>query len=328
MNTKRLGAAYRLAALACALASPAAASDAVPRILVLSAYPAEMVRLLADTRVTGTKAIDGKTFHLGVLEGHPVVLGLTGIGLVNAAATAGAAVADESFQVGRVVFSGVAGSSEFIGDVTVPTSWTDGRDTWAVDAEMLQIAREVAADPSLGLERCVPAPDPACLGDGATTGTPTPLCVVPEHRPRVVVGGAGRSTDPFGDRALPCVPHGGNVFGCEVCGSSDGRSSDAPRFAEGSLAFMDPALFQRFFEWGARPPGPYVTDDMETAVVARVAGARTAPLPFIAFRGVSDGQGDPLSLPGFPVQFFTYHELAARNAAAVTTAFLRRLPQL
>jgi hypothetical protein len=47
-------------------------------------------------------------------------------------------------------------------------------------------------------------------------------------------------------------------------------------------------------------------------------------VPFIGFRAVSDGGGDPLHLPGFPVQFFYYRQLAADNAARVTLAFLAR----
>jgi len=42
----------------------------------------------------------------------------------------------------------------------------------------------------------------------------------------------------------------------------------------------------------------------------------------LGIRAVSDGQGDPLHLPGFPSQFFVYRQLAANNAAAVTRAFL------
>lgn len=40
-------------------------------------------------------------------------------------------------------------------------------------------------------------------------------------------------------------------------------------------------------------------------------------------RGMSDGPGDPLHLPGFPVQFFVYKQIAANNAARVTEAFLQ-----
>jgi nucleoside phosphorylase len=47
-------------------------------------------------------------------------------------------------------------------------------------------------------------------------------------------------------------------------------------------------------------------------------------VPFLGIRGVSDGLGDPLRLPGFPAQFYVYRQLAADNAAATTVAFLRR----
>jgi nucleoside phosphorylase len=60
---------------------------------------------------------------------------------------------------------------------------------------------------------------------------------------------------------------------------------------------------------------------METAAIARVAAEKH--VRFIAFRGVSDGRGDPLMLPPVPyLQFSVYQQLAADNAAAVTLAFL------
>ena len=59
---------------------------------------------------------------------------------------------------------------------------------------------------------------------------------------------------------------------------------------------------------------------METAAVARVAAEKH--VPFIGFRALSDGLGDPLMLPGFPAQFFVYRQYAAENAAAVELAFL------
>jgi len=120
---------------------------------------------------------------------------------------------------------------------------------------------------------------------------PGPLVCL-DHPPRIVAGGSGESADPFGGRAFPCTPGGGPIFGCE-------------------------ALRARPLVSDALPPDAM---DMETAAVARVAG--DAGVPYIAFRGVSDGSGDPLGLPGFPAQFFAYYRLAAENAAAVTTAFL------
>jgi nucleoside phosphorylase len=49
-------------------------------------------------------------------------------------------------------------------------------------------------------------------------------------------------------------------------------------------------------------------------------------VPFLGLRGVSDGGGDALGLPGFPFQFFYYRQLAADNAAAATLAFLAAWP--
>ena len=54
--------------------------------------------------------------------------------------------------------------------------------------------------------------------------------------------------------------------------------------------------------------------DMETAAAQTVADAHG--VPFLGVRGISDGQGDPLHLPGFPVSFFYYKQLAAGNAAS------------
>jgi nucleoside phosphorylase len=65
--------------------------------------------------------------------------------------------------------------------------------------------------------------------------------------------------------------------------------------------------------------------DEETAAVAEVAAQHG--VPFLGIRAVSDGHGDPLHLPGFPSQFFVYRQLAANNAAAVTTAFIERWGQ-
>ena len=58
--------------------------------------------------------------------------------------------------------------------------------------------------------------------------------------------------------------------------------------------------------------------------MAAVAAAHG--VPFLIVRGVSDGAGDPLGLPGFPAQFFAYYRLAADNAATVVMRLLETLP--
>lgn len=149
------------------------------------------------------------------------------------------------------------------------------------------------------------ATDPAWLDiAAAVAATPPPLerctAVPPEppgslvclaEAPTVLVGVRGRSDDPFGGRPFPCDPAGDEVSGCDVRGAR----------AEISAV---------------------VTQDMETAAVARAAARRH--IAFVAVRAVSDGHGDPLGLPGFPAQFFVYYRLAAGNAAAVTLALVER----
>jgi nucleoside phosphorylase len=115
-----------------------------------------------------------------------------------------------------------------------------------------------------------------------------PVCM-PE-KPAIRVGGVGESDDPFDGTQVDCIPGSNDVFGCDILAAATQDS---------------------------------VVGDMETAAIAREAVARG--VPFIAFRAVSDGAGDPLGLPGFPTQFFAYYPLAARNAAAATIGFLGRL---
>src|SRR5437016_2464479 len=88
-----------------------------PRVVVLSAFPAEMAPLLAQTTIHDTMMIAGHKFRIGVLGAIPVVVGLTGIGLANAAMTTHAVL--EQFTVAGVVFSGVANSTHPIGSVVV-----------------------------------------------------------------------------------------------------------------------------------------------------------------------------------------------------------------
>jgi adenosylhomocysteine nucleosidase len=155
-----------------------------------------------------------------------------------------------------------------------------------------------AADPQLvtlarklktvKLERCTSLP-----------ATGEQVCM--RHRPRIFVGGRGESGDPFGGTPFPCQMDNHDVFGCDVAN----LAASAPR----AKAVPDP-----------------VAQDMETAAVARVAQARG--IPWVAFRGVSDGAGDPLDLPGFPTQFFAYYDLAAVNSAEGAAKLLGKIARV
>ncbi|HEX6132006.1 MAG TPA: hypothetical protein VF044_09760, partial [Actinomycetota bacterium] len=230
----------------------------------------------------------GRRWHLGRLGGVRVVLGLMGIGLVNAEAAARSVAG--ALDVAGVVVSGVAGSPHRIGDVVVPASWIlrDGKRAYRANPALLALAERAAEAVAGGLEQCALVPPAG----------PDPVTVCMPHAPVVVVGGRGVSGDPFGGGAFPCTPGGGEVFGCEVPGDAA----------------------------AARTPRVPVAEDMETAAVARVA--REQRLPFLGVRGVSDGAGDPLGDREFPAQFFDYYRLAADNAARVTRAVVGDLGRI
>jgi len=279
--------ALAIAALACGSDD----GDGAAPILVLSAFPAEMAPLLESATVSEIVVVDERPWRIGEINGTPVVIGLTGIGLVNAEHATRSAL--DHFAVRAIVFSGVAGSPRRIGDVVAPEEWSlpdDG--PYDVEETFLSIAGDVA-DAGVVYDRCTVLP--------AEPGS-EPVCL--EHAPALFVGGSGESDDPFGGTALPCVPGGDDVFGCDVATAPTAARDNAGGTTKG--ATTEPAAV-----------------DMESAAAAREAAARG--LPFIAFRGVSDGTGDPLMLPGFPAQFFAYYRLAGRNAAIATIAFLDRL---
>jgi len=298
-----------------------------PRILVLSAMPVELGAVLArleavvpPTKLT-TQTVAGHDYYVGSFHGASIVATMTGIGPVNAKKATDAAFAAFACHghtaIRAVVFSGVAGG-DFIGNVVVPAKWTydKGAHLYPVNDRMLAVARKIAASVKPKLLTTAPAGDPAC---GCVTSPDAVTTVAVTHAPAVEVGGTGETTDPFSGRALPCVPGGGDVFGCTPCAAQTDAARDGAAFAPGVVPFADPAFFTGYFASSATGPG-YVAEDEETGVVAAAANKRG--VPFLGFRAVSDGAGDPLNLPGFPAQFFYYRQLAADNAAIATVAFL------
>jgi nucleoside phosphorylase len=267
-------------------------------IAVVSALPAEMVPIVARVQVAESRVVERWRLRRGQLGAREVVLLVTGVGMVNAENAM--RVLLEQFEVGGVVVSGVAGSRERIGDVIVPGVWRlpDGSE-FPVEARWLTVARSIGERSQVTFDECTEIPDrpaapPVCLG----------------RQPALIVGGVGSTNDPFGGQAAPCERGGGELLGCDV----------EPLDASPSTVALGPQQSGRLVRSAEQP----VVTDMETAVIARAAARRG--LPFIAFRAVSDGAGDPLGLPGFPAQFFVYYRLAARNAAAATLAFLQALP--
>jgi adenosylhomocysteine nucleosidase len=266
-----------------------------PSIVVLSAFPAELSYLVTSAEIDATGEIEGKTYYRGRLDGVRVILGLTGIGIINARNTARTVLA--SVEVAGVVMSGVAGSSHRIGDVVVAADWVEqGRKrAFPANAALRALARRAETTLAAPLEKCTPVPP--------TSADASVVCLF--HDPVIVRGGRGVSGDPFGGNVFPCTPGAGEIFGCEL---------PLPLLAGASVGRLGP-----------QEVAP-VAEDMETAAVARVAAQRN--VPFLGVRAVSDGAGDPLGDRGFPAQFFDYYRLAARNAGIVTRAVVAEVGRL
>jgi adenosylhomocysteine nucleosidase len=288
------------------LASPAFAQgmDARPRIAVMSAFDTELVALRAAATISETRVVNGRTWFLGTLGGHDVVLLLSGFSMVNAAMTTQALL--DRIPIRAIVFSGIAGGVNpglDVGDVTVPAQWgnyqenvfaretpsgfapsrvttdfpgfgmmfTQGTSVTVPGAPADSLARRFwfpADTLALRIAREVAARVPLarCTTDGS--------CL--PHQPRVVVGGNGVSGPTFVDNAA-------------------------------------------YREWSWRT---FRADalDMETAAVAVVAHENH--VPYVAFRSLSDLAGGEAG----PNVARTFGRLAAANSAAVVIEFLRAYP--
>jgi nucleoside phosphorylase len=291
------------------------------RTLVLSAFPAEADAVLSRTTLDPNPVVvaDRRHFYLGTMSGQKVIVAMTGIGLVNATRTAEAAfdrfTCASSVAVGAVVFSGVAGGGANlkIADVAIPARWTsdEGATFRPVDPGMLATAQTL----SVALENINTLGNPTCLCKNAPVVRLNNL----GRMPRLVVGGDGASSDNNNGQAFPCIPNGGDVFGCQPCSAPDRSLFYTGNFFQAAGPFLKNALISNL-NIATQDPA-FDAMDNETAAAQAVADAHG--VPFLGLRGISDGQGDPLHLPPFPVSFFYYKQIAANNAARATAAFMR-----
>ena len=274
------------------------------RTLVLAAFPAEADAVLSQTTLDPDPVVvaDRRHFYLGSIGGEKVIVAMTGIGLVNA--TDATETACARFSVGAVVFSGVAGGGgrTKIADVTVPARWTlnNGTTFRPVDPGMLAAAEKLI----VALESVARR-------------------INLRRQPRLIVGGDGYSWDNNNGVAFPCIPGGGDVFGCQPRTAPNRSRRYTGNFAQAALPWLRSALISNMNIVSTADPA-FDATDMETAAAQAVADAHG--VPFIGIRAITDGSGDPLHLPGFPFQFFYYKRIAANNAAHVTSAFLREWP--
>lgn len=305
--------ALRLLLVCCLALIPVAsqaasrAIDGTPRIALLSAYEPEWTALRAAIEAPVSHRENGVDMITGRVEGHDVVLVLTGMSMVNAAMTAQMAI--DRFNLTSMVFSGIAGGvdpSLNIGDVVVAERWgeyldvilaretTPGHFTlpkWAqkdqdypnfamVFPRGVSVAREGHDKPVR--QFWFPVDDKLLAVARAAAGQATLNKCLPDntclsHAPKVVVGGNGVS----------------------------------------GTAFVDNANFRTF---AFKTFGAQVLD-MESAAVAHVASMNA--VPYLAFRSLSDLAGGG---PGENEEE-TFEHLASENSVAVLRAFLKALPQ-
>jgi nucleoside phosphorylase len=268
------------------------------RTLVLSAFPGEADAVLSHTTLDPDPVVvaDRRHFYLG---------SMTGIGLRNATDTTEAAFArfgsGPAITIDAVIFSGVAGGGgrTSIADVAVPARWTlDGGTTFhSVDAGMLATVEKLFV---------------------ALENVAGPIKL--RHSPQVFTGGDGCSWDNNNGMAFPCIPHGGSVFGCQPRGVPSRSLLYSGNFFRATGPWLRRALISNLNIVSTSDPA-FDATDMETAAAQAVVD--THRVPFVGIRGITDGPGDPLHLPGFPFQFFRYKQIAAKNAARVTAAFLQ-----
>jgi nucleoside phosphorylase len=277
-------------------ATAAAERRGLPHVAIVSAYPAELAPIVAATAIETTVQIDARPYYAGRLAGVRVLLGLTGIGIVNATTAAESLLARPGIVA--LLMSGTAGTRHHIGDVVLASELVEsGRQgIFHANPALLALARRGVTALPEPLERCTPVPP-------GPADSPF-VCLL--FAPTVVFGGRAVSGDVFGDMALPCTPGGGEIFGCELPLPAASGAGGEPTPLQ-AISTQD-------------------VEDNESAAVARVAARHQ--VPFLAVRAGSDGGGDPLGDRGFPTQFFDYYRLAANNAGNVTAAIVAELGRL
>jgi len=289
---------------ACVATRPVIARlDATPRLAVISAFDAELDRLRSAAVITGTEVVNGRTHYLGKLEGHDVVLLLSGYSMVNAAMTTQALF--DRFTVKGIIFSGIAGGVNpglQVGDVTVPAQWGNYQES--------HFGRETAS----GF-------DPGRSSDHFRNFG----MIFPRSSSVPLLGGEADRLEkrfwfPVDAAALQTAGLFAGSVKLKRC-TFDGECLEKePRLVVGGNGvsgptFVDNAAYRRW-TWETFQADAL---DMETAAVAHVAYVNR--VPYVAFRSLSDlAGGGPGKNEGK-----LFGKLAADNSAAVVIEYLKKV---
>lgn len=282
-----------------------APADARPRIAVMSAFDTELVALRAAATITETRVVNGRTWFLGTLGGHDVVLLLSGFSMVNAAMTTQALL--DRIPIRAIVFSGIAGGVNpglDVGDVTVPAQWGNYQEN--------VFARETPS----GFVPSRVTTDFAGFGMMFTQGTSVTVPGAPADSL------ARRFWFPIDTLALRVARAVAARVPLARCTTDGSCLPHQPRVVVGGNGVSGPTFVDNaaYREWSWRT---FRADalDMETAAVAVVAHENH--VPYVAFRSLSDLAGGEAG----PNVARTFGRLAAANSAAVVIEFLRAYPR-
>jgi adenosylhomocysteine nucleosidase len=288
---------------ACAATKPSISRlDETPRLAVISAFDAELDKLRSAAKITGTEVVNGRTHYLGTLEGHDVVLLLSGYSMVNAAMTTQALF--DHFAIKGIVFSGIAGGVNpdlQVGDVTVAAQWGNYQES--------HFGRETGS----GFE---PGRNP---GEFKNFGM-----IFPRSSSVPVIGGAPDKLEkrfwfPVDPAALKTATRLAGSVKLSRCTPTGDCLEKEPKLVVGGNGVSGPTFVDNaaYRQWAWET---FKADalDMETAAVAHVAYVNR--VPYIAFRSLSDlAGGGPGKNEGK-----IFGKLAANNSAAVVIEYLKQ----
>lgn len=274
----------------------------VARLVVISAVDVELELLLSEADISETVWIAGREHHVGRLRGHPVVLFLGGVSLVNATMATQAVI--DHFEVEAIVFSGIAGGVNpnlRIGDVVTPARWGQFQET--------VFAKETPD----GWDTSGRA------GRFANFGMmfPRGQLVAPEDEE--VEGTSRRFWFPVDEGMLAAAERVAHDVELVRCAPSGECLSHEPELYVGGngvsgAVFVNNAEFRDYL-WETFAAEAV---DMETAAIAQTAFQNG--VPFLAFRSLSDLAGGG---PGAN-EIDVFAAVAADNSATVMLDFLDR----
>jgi adenosylhomocysteine nucleosidase len=318
------GATLMTVASAAPVADSRCLSECKARIGIVSAFGAEADILREQTQKKRDWKINGNRFTTGELRGNPVVIVLSGVGVVNA--TMVTQLMMNHFHIERLLMSGIAGGvnpANHVGDVVVPERWAMPMETyWNGDGRLPSPCGAVGDASCLGLKLATDngKPRPDFKFDTANGGGSSGLFMRDSFVMNATNAPQGEfrfdfQADPemlalaatLNPALAQCGPKNPSL-----CVSVQPVLRVGGRGVSGNAFLANPGYRAYLYD---NLQAQVV--DMETAAFAQVAYANR--VPFIAFRSLSDlAGGNDFT----DVGAFFGSGLAETNEASVTLAFL------